>query len=375
MAGTTLSLRHWLTGTRTAERPAARAESFSFPEVVWAHFLRQKELRETGSMDGPAEAEYQRRLRAFEQEQGPIVTAYWCTREASAVALTEKPGRPITGIPFFRQEPRLRFHAVTDWETRGSLEIDDLLHVCDTLAIRVGEVLRGASERIALQWILATASHLLGVIDQPRPPQRRELASSLKRTLDELAKVERYYDRAGEKAARLVYFQGMMAGTAALIPLAAAAIALVSWLGDVGLHSTGSRNVLVCVAMGAAGALVSVMSRMASGQQGSFNVDYEVGRPTLRSLGSFRPFIGAIFALVLYFALAGDLLQIKVPSAEHSTAFYAAMAFFAGFSERRAKVILGGAERMLGGSGDDREPPPRRAIAASAESEPEPATE
>ena len=47
------------------------------------------------------------------------------------MALTEKPGRPITGIPFFRQEPRLRFHAVTDWETRGIDPGQGHLHGCD----------------------------------------------------------------------------------------------------------------------------------------------------------------------------------------------------------------------------------------------------
>ena len=33
--------------------------------------------------------------------------------------------------------------------------------------------------------------------------------------------------------------------------------------------------------------------------------------------------------------------------------FYAALAFIAGFSERRARLLLGGATKMLGGGGEE----------------------
>jgi hypothetical protein len=90
------------------------------------------------------------------------------------------------------------------------------------------------------------------------------------------------------------------------------------------------------------------MTRMASAGGKTFTLDYEVGRRSIRRLGSFRPFIGAIFALVLYFALRGNLLQIK-PATGHATIyFYAALAFLGGFSERWARVVLGSAERVLG---------------------------
>src|SRR5439155_24313723 len=77
---------------------------------------------------------------------------------------------------------------------------------------------------------------------------------------------------------------------------------------------------------------------------------YEVGRKAIRRIGSFRPVIGAIFAVVLYFALRGGLLQLKTASGNETTFFYATLAFLAGFSERRARIVLGSAERVLGGA-------------------------
>jgi len=73
-----------------------------------------------------------------------------------------------------------------------------------------------------------------------------------------------------------------------------------------------------------------------------------VGRPALRRVGSFRPIIGAIFAIVLYFSLRGGLVQIHSGDGEPTAFFYGALAFAAGFSERRTKIITGGAARFLG---------------------------
>ena len=75
----------------------ALPERISFPELVWAHFLRQAEAQgEPPILDGRADARYRRWLRAFEHEYGRIVQAYWCRYEPSAVALT---GRPTMRTP------------------------------------------------------------------------------------------------------------------------------------------------------------------------------------------------------------------------------------------------------------------------------------
>ena len=62
------------------ERDAVSAsESVAFPELVWAHYLHQRALRENGELHGPAEDEFREQLERFSAEHGPIINAYWCT--------------------------------------------------------------------------------------------------------------------------------------------------------------------------------------------------------------------------------------------------------------------------------------------------------
>src|SRR5436190_1227124 len=160
---------------------AAPGEAISFPELVWAHYLNQRELKEKKDLHGPSEAEYRRRLDAFVRENGQLLNAYWCTTEASAVALTEKPRPRVLGF-LWRRLPKIRFHAATDWITKDAADAAHTLHTCETLAIRVGEVLVGTSERIAMQWILSVAGYVLGIVDQSAgKPSRQELATTCRR--------------------------------------------------------------------------------------------------------------------------------------------------------------------------------------------------
>jgi hypothetical protein len=113
------------------------------------------------------------------------------------------------------------------------------------------------------------------------------------------------------------------------------------------------RLLLLCTGSGAVGALVSVLSRM-SASTDKFSVDFEVGRPLLRRLGLYKPLVGSVFGVALYFLLASGLLMTKPPQGK-VIYFYAVAAFLAGFSERFTGVMFGGAERLL--SGDDQSKP------------------
>jgi hypothetical protein len=340
-----------------AFRPEARgrdligaSETVAFPELVWSHYLRQRELHQEHALHGPADTEFRSQLERFTEGHGTIINAYWCTNEASAVAITEQQCDKLFGLPFlWRPRPNIRFHAATDWATRETPEISHALHTCETLAIRVSEVLSGTGERIAMQWILSIAGYLLSVVDgDEKRVNRQEATKAARRARAELAQVETYYDRAGEKTGRLVYFWGMLIGIFVLALVAIPGALIYKLFGSYSLSDPSVRDFFVCYALGAVGAIVSVMMRMAQKSSTGF-VDYEVGRPSLRRVGSFRPIIGAVFGVVVFLALKSGLVQLQPGAEDQSAYFYATLAFLAGFSERKAMVLLGGAEKMLGG--------------------------
>jgi hypothetical protein len=319
--------------------------SVSFAELVWAHFQRQEEVY-AGTIEGGAwEAEYRRRLKRFKHEHGEIRKDYWCRYQASAVALTAKslPRRPRA---LWRRDEILRLHSVTDWRTAAVPEVTVSLHRWQALAIKSSEILREATEHIVLEQIFEGITRLLATVDHEASAARvtaktqetaaKKLTAMLAQDEQQFHQVESYYTRAGENSARLVYFRGMLNG-AALCGLVIASAGFVLWATGDWRDST--RNLLACVALGAMGAIVSVMTRMASAN--GFNVDFEVGRKSVRRLGSLRPWIGATLALAIYLALKSKLLEFGAVK-DPGIYFYSTIAFLAGFSERRAKVLLDG---------------------------------
>ena len=237
------------------------------------------------------------------------------------------------------------------------------------LAIRVSEVLRGASERITMRGIFAVQEHLLGFFERIDHdsrhrgwwmPNGKKSASEMDREEQrlvaaqrkELARIEEYYLRIAGKAGRIVYVTGMIVG--------ALFIALVCTLVAVGLAvwyprgwTANERYLLLCAGAGAAGALTSVLARMNS-IGGSFTVDVELGRPLLRRLGLYKPFVGAIFGVAVYWILtAGLLAKAEIPKHDGRIFFFGIVAFLAGFSERFTGVIFGGAERLIAGDLQD----------------------
>ena len=111
--------------------------------------------------------------------------------------------------------------------------------------------------------------------------------------------------------------------------------------------------------MGAAGAVFSVMTRMA---KDGFSLEFEVGRKSIRHLGGIRPWIGALSAFVIYLALQSDLIGF-LQEFDKGIYFYATIGFISGFSERRAKVLInsiagdddrGGGDSRNGGDDEER---------------------
>jgi hypothetical protein len=332
----------------------------------------------TKAAKAEARKEYEEALVRFEESAGDITNAYWCVVAPSAVVLTEKPRHRVMRF-LWESEPEMRLYRESDWLTNAYPDISILLHHCDTIALKAAAVLRGTAKRIAMESAFTEEKFLLAAAEERRRceeratedgkqdgakraergngrgkrPDGKPKDKALANARDVLVQLEEYYDRAGNRAARIVYFWGMVAGVAVALALAAlfALIVYLSFL-EVDVDEAGVRGFFVCYAAGALGAVVSVLMRMR--RDDGFTLDYEIGRNQSFRLGSFRPFLGAVFGLLIYFALESGLLQIAVPDSNAATGstdaslyFLAFIAFVAGFSERLAKVVLGKAEQTI----------------------------
>jgi hypothetical protein len=343
-----------------------------------------------------AEEHYYDKLKQFTASEGEIVAAYWSAKVPSGIVMTMQPrARTFRGRALGRlRGPKISLHRATTWLTASDSRVAELLHHCDTLGNKAAQILTHTPKQVAMTWIFSTESYLLGIVEgrswgpipntnvtnglhepgtagiatgsaseaaQTRvaegappaglatePADEPTHADLVARGRSEIIEIEKYYDRAAANAARFVYFGGMLAG--ALVAAAAGGlIALIvgGGFGAIDLGGTSTRFFFSCYAAGALGAIVSVLTRMRSD---SFTLDYEVGRMPAFWLGTFRPFVGAVFGLVIYFALQSELLQLQKPEEGKAFFFFTLFAFVAGFSERLAHVILGGAERTVAGT-------------------------
>jgi hypothetical protein len=321
---------------------AVSAREASFPELVWAHFLWERDLHSGVPVQPQIEQRYRDALANFERDHGEIVDSYWSTVSASAVALTVN--RPRSLLRWIGVEPRIEFHRETDWVTKHAPQTAETLQRCELLAIRASEILRGTPERIAMRRLHAVASHLLGFVDRfdgrPAPEPERIFTTAQEQ---ELRRIDSYYRRAAANAGRLVYFSGMMYGALAVAVLG---VLMAVVLGGLGATETTLKTFFACYAAGSVGAIVSVMSRMSSNEK--FTIEYDVGRTPLRWLGSFRPVLGAVFGVAAYYLLQSDILRTDPPDGNARFFYYGILAFVAGFSERTAKVIREAAERQFG---------------------------
>jgi hypothetical protein len=68
------------------------------------------------------------------------------------------------------------------------------------------------------------------------------------------------------------------------------------------------------------------------------------------ALGLMRPFIGALFAVALYFFIQGDLVSVfQLPDGEQAQRyFFAGLGFLAGFSERFAQDMVAQGTKAAG---------------------------
>ena len=199
-----------------------------------------------------------------------------------------------------------------------------------------------------MQWVLAVETHVLGFVERSHADHvdLKELQAFVACERAELEQIEAYINGSGERAARIYFIQGMLLGIFPLIALGFLAAFLISLFDALDVHNEALRAFYGCAAAGAAGAIVSVLSRMGS-KKDNFAIDHEIPRRGLYLLGSYRPIVGAIFGVAMYFLVSTPLLQIEQQT--KTFAFYVTVAFLSGFSERWTRVILDGAQSVIGG--------------------------
>jgi hypothetical protein len=366
--------------------PEPESEPVTFSDLVRAHRVWELELDkvERRKLESCQKSEqvFRLRWRQFESRYGCIDSVYWSVRDASAVALTLDQ-RPLRWRPDHETIPR--FHRATDWATRDEPDIAAALDECETLAVRVEEILRGPSELIALRRVTAVASHLLGYVDRewfrraaPHPPpstsqraadtaeqkdakaiRQQECKAFVESQRDELARISRFYHLMGDGQARILTFWGMAEGMVALVVLTGLAVALMWGVTEIegGAESTDREHLRLfatCVIAGAIGAVLSVLTRMASlGMK--FTRKHELGRKNVRWIGVYRPFVGGLFGVAAFLLLASGILQTQDPTGDQKLAYYGILALFSGFFERFTTLGAGGRPTPLE-QGDDRSP-------------------
>lgn len=324
-----------------AVRPAKPRERVSFSDLVDAWTRREE------SPD--AEQRYQERRAAFEAEHGEISDGYLCEAGPMAIVLTAKPPSRLERLLLFRKE-RIQIYTETERLVRAHPEVAHLLHRAEVQYVSVRQALRGLSQRLLVNWLFVWTRDVIissaPVEGVPTPAFEPREITALDRELDLMAAS---YEQAASREAQIVYLGGMLVGVLALCAVALP-IGLLLEGTDVPVDLTVFFG---CLIAGALGALVSVVTRMSADR---FHVRHEVGRGYVQRVAAFRPFIGSVFGLLVYFALAGGVIrQLDIPKEEPARfAFFLVLAFAAGFSERMVKEVL----RSAGGEEQKPAPPP-----------------
>jgi hypothetical protein len=304
-------------------------------------------------------------LETFSEQRGGLITAYFCENIRVAAALTDiwsaadRADGPVRTIQELRDEraqqenrkaPQRFFSWVRDFfrqkASNTAIHIEptfgdpdsprakQILFRCLKVHYQALEYLKPKPRKICMRMTFNVITMLLGTLDnrigRGEPASAFDQSHADQRTLEhELESTEAYYLTAVRRQARIHYMVGMLIG----LPLAGL-VAYVLYT----FHELPT-NMSIAFAAGAAGALVSVMERLTSGK---LEMNHEAGRAINVTLGAMRPFIGALFAVALFFFISGDLVSVfqQPDESQNERYFFAGLAFLAGFSERFAQDMV-----------------------------------
>jgi len=304
-------------------------------------------------------------LETFSEQRGGLITAYFCENIRVAAALTDiwsaadRADGPVRTIEELREEraaekrrkapqrlvswihdhfrekaSNTAIHIEPTFGDPDSPRARQIMFRCLKVHYQALEYLKPKPRKICMRMTFNVITMLLGTLDnrigRGEPASAFDQSHADQRTLEqELESTEAYYLTAVRRQARIHYMLGMLIG----LPLAGLVAYILYSFHDL------PTNMSIAFAAGAAGALVSVMERLTSGK---LEMNHEVGRAINVTLGLMRPFIGALFAVALYFFISGDLVSVfQLPDDPQTQRyFFAGLAFLAGFSERFAQDMV-----------------------------------
>ncbi len=338
-------------GTAEATRyervaPASPEPRVSFEDVANARFELYHGAHSAG-FSADADRYYRATRAAFEAAHGRVIHEVWSTTmPGGAVVTTRPPKLPITHLFGFAGQNRL--HTFTDYLTKGQPELLHLITGAEELASLSEEILRLSYQRIALARAHSVLRQAFAVAEMQDVEQQHV---SIMQARAELDRARAFYVMVSEQSAQIFYFWGMMLGNVLIAVIGAVAALFVPVFVDAAWSVKIDKYEIAiafgALAAGSIGAQISVMWRITAG---SFEQAASWGPENLRRLGAFRPFIGGVFGLILYFALkAGIVSKTYVPT-RASVYFYLFTAFLGGFSERLVPEFLGEKEDDLNGN-------------------------
>jgi hypothetical protein len=325
---------------RAATQRRSRRVSFSELVEAWA-------FRESGTA---SEDRFQELRDSFVRDHGEITDSYICESGPMAVAVTAIPPKPLER-KLLRLKDRIEMHSETERLVRMHPEVAQVLHRAEVQYVSVRNALRGLSQRLLVNWLFVWMRDLmLSAIPETDGTVKPLSEKQIEEQGKELDRIAEHYEQAASREAQIVYLGGMLGGVLALCAITVP-IGILLAASDVPVNLT---TFFGCVIAGALGALVSVVTRMSADK---FHVRHEVGRSYVQRVAAFRPFIGSVFGLLVYFALQGGVIrQLDVPTDERDRfAFFLVLAFAAGFSERLVKEVL----RTTDGDGTATTPAPK----------------
>jgi hypothetical protein len=221
----------------------------------------------------------------------------------------------------------------------------DLLIRMTGVHIKARHVLQKEDYRTIMETVFVVISYCMSSLD-------RERAEALAFLRSECARVEQDLDNIIHRRAERTYFNGMLG---AVLALGVAGVVLANLLDRSG-NFDNYKYLLVAGLAGSIGATISVMWRITFGRFSPSNaiIAFQQGKKasvTLAILGAVRPFIGTVFGIIIYALDRAGLLPLQPPeTGADPLYFYAAIAFFAGFSERWAQSTLKNAIPLSGRS-------------------------